>query len=107
MRFLVYAQLPFAVCRWLEVRGHEAFHVAKVIGGQTPDVRIAAYAEANELVLISKDEDFVFRYPPVHYRLVWLRCGNVTNRGLSVWLEVRWLETEARLRSGERLVEVR
>lgn len=107
MRFLVDAQLPFALCQWLEVRGHEGYHVASVIGGQTPDVRIAAYAEADGLVLISKDDDFVYRYPPVHYRLVWLRCGNVTNKALSVWLEARWNAIEARLGSGERIIEVR
>ena len=33
-----------------------------------------------EGILITKDDDFRLRHPPAGYRLVWLRCGNITNR---------------------------
>ena len=88
-------------------QGIEAEHVFEVLGGQTPDARIAAYAEANQLVLLTKDDDFRLRFAPGIYRLVWLRCGNITNRALRVWLGERWPEVRRRIEEGDVLVEVR
>lgn len=107
MKFLVDAQLPPGLCRWLEARGHSAVHVVEVMSGETPDRDVAAYAIANDLILITKDEDFLTRYPPVDYRLVWVRIGNATNRALAAWLEARWDGVIDVLAAGERLVEVR
>ena len=87
MKFLVDAQLPPGLCRWLEARGHSAVHVIEAMAGETPDREIAAYAIAKELILISKDDDFLTRYPPIDYRWVWLRIGNATNRTLAAWLD--------------------
>jgi predicted nuclease of predicted toxin-antitoxin system len=107
MRFLVDAQLPPALCRWLRERGHEATHVADVGLVAADDAVIANRAEADGVVLVSKDEDFVTLRLPDRFALVWLRCGNATNRALFAWLEPRWDQVEALLRSGERVVEVR
>ena len=107
MRVLIDAQLPPGLCSWFRERGVEADHVADLLCGQTPDAAIAAHAKANGLVLITKDDDFRLRFPPAGYRLVWLRCGNITNRGLRAWLEVRWPEVQRRLDEGEAFVEVR
>jgi predicted nuclease of predicted toxin-antitoxin system len=107
MRFLIDAQLPPGLCDWLAARGFEADHVTRVLGGQTPDAEIAAHARANGFILVSKDDDFAFRFPPDDYQLVWLRCGNVTNRALSAWLGQRWTLLIERLKAGEGLIEVR
>lgn len=107
MRLLIDAQLPPALCRWFAERGIEAAHVSDRLGGQTPDRDIARYAEAEALVLVTKDDDFLLRFPPIRSRLVWLRCGNIGNRGLRLWLDPRWPAVEARLREGELVVEVR
>lgn len=107
MHFLIDAQLPPTLCSWFVENGHEASHVADLLGGQTPDRAIAEYAEANELTLITKDDDFVSRHPPGRYRLIWLRCGNITNRALRLWLDERWVALSKRLDEGDRLVEVR
>jgi predicted nuclease of predicted toxin-antitoxin system len=107
MRFLVDAQLPPALCRWLEARGHEAAHVMDVLPGATPDAVIASHAEAADLVLATKDEDFLALRLPDRFILLWLRCGNATNRALFAWLEPRWPEIERLLVNGERLVEAR
>ncbi len=77
MRCLVDAQIPPGLCDWLREQGVDADHVTDVLGGQTPDADIANHAEANSLVLITKDDDFRLRHPPRRYRLVWLRCGNI------------------------------
>jgi predicted nuclease of predicted toxin-antitoxin system len=107
MNFLIDAQLPPGLCRWLEARGHGAVHVTGVLTGEAPDRDVAAYAVANNLILITKDDDFLTRYPPVEYRLVWVRIGNATNRALAEWLEARWDGVVKALEAGERLVEVR
>jgi predicted nuclease of predicted toxin-antitoxin system len=107
MKFLVDAQLPPGLCRCLEARRHSAVHVVEVLAGETPDREVAGYAAANDLILISKDEDFLTRYPPVDYRLVWVRVGNASNRALTIWLEARWDRVVAALEAGERLIEVR
>lgn len=107
MRFLIDAQLPPMLCNWLEEQGHSARHVADVLGGQTPDREVAAYAAAQGLVLVTKDDDFIQRYPPINYQLVWLRCGNITNRAIRPWLSARWESLSVRLSEGELLVEVR
>ena len=105
--FLIDAQLPPALAGWLEERGHAAEHVRDVLTGQAPDSWIATYARQRGSVLLTKDDDFALRHPPTDYRLVWLRCGNMSNRGLRDWLAARWAMVEQRLRAGERFVEVR
>lgn len=107
MRVLIDAQLPPGLCDWFRDRGIEADHVADVLGGQTPDAAIASCAKASNVVLVTKDDDFRLRHPPGDYRLVWLRCGNITNRALRSWLDVCWPEVERRLDEGEVFVEVR
>lgn len=107
MRFLIDAQLPPGLCGWFAERGHDAEHVALVLGGQTPDAVVVDYAERNELILASKDDDFVTRFQGRSYRLIWLRCGNITNRALSAWLAERWPAILQKLDAGEGLIEVR
>ncbi|HEX8301471.1 DUF5615 family PIN-like protein [Sphingomonas sp.] len=107
MRLLIDAQLPPALCGWFEERGIEASHVRDVLGGQAPDRDIADYVESHELVLVTKDDDFLFRFPPSQSQLIWLRCGNISNRGLRLWLEPRWSAIAARLVEGDLVIEVR
>ena len=107
MQCLIDAQLPPALCSWFVEQGHEASYVAQVLGGQTPDGEIAHYAATNGLVLVTKDDDFVLRHTPDTCRLIWVRCGNITNRALRDWLSVRWPALVDRLDEGDRLVEMR
>jgi predicted nuclease of predicted toxin-antitoxin system len=106
MKFLVDAQLPPALCRWLGARGHEAVHVFDLDMAGAPDAAVARRAEADGAVLVSKDEDFLLLRYPDRFAFLWLRCGNATNRRLAAWLEERWERVEALLEAGERLVEV-
>lgn len=107
MKFLVDAQLPPALCGWLRERGHEAVHVFEAGMIAASDETIAARAEADGSVLISKDEDFVILRLPDQFAFLWLRCGNSTNRALTAWLAARWERIEALLEQGERFVEAR
>ena len=104
MNFLIDAQLPPELCGWLEERGHAAVHVAALADEALRDRQIADYAEAERLVVISKDEDFVELRQPDRFVLLWLRCGNVSNRSLREWLGGQWGEVERRLGAGERSI---
>jgi predicted nuclease of predicted toxin-antitoxin system len=107
MRFVVDAQLPSALCQWLEQRGHEAAYVPQVLTGDTSDTIIARYAAAGRFVVITKDEDFSGLIARHDFSLVWLRCGNLRNAELYQWLETRFSLVEHLLAKGERLIILR
>ncbi|MCR5872564.1 MULTISPECIES: DUF5615 family PIN-like protein [unclassified Sphingomonas] len=107
MKFLIDAQLPPALGGWLRARGHEAVHVAEIGMIAASDVEIAARAEADGAVLVSKDEDFVTLRLPDRFAFLWLRCGNASNRALVAWLEPRWSQIQTLLSNRERFIEAR
>ncbi|MBY6243489.1 DUF5615 family PIN-like protein [Methylosinus sp. Sm6] len=57
-RFLVDAQLPPALARWLVAVGDEAEHVSDVGLGGARDDAIWRFALACGAVVVTKDEDF-------------------------------------------------
>jgi predicted nuclease of predicted toxin-antitoxin system len=84
VRFLIDAQLPPALARWLREAGHEANYVEELNLRKAEDSPIWHHGLENQAVLITKDEDFADRargnrIAPV---IVWLRIGNVSNRAL-------------------------
>lgn len=108
MRFLVDAQLPPSLARWLREAGHEAEHVEDVGLRDGSDRAIWAHAMRTGAVIVTKDEDFAARsaqaaLAPV---IVWLRVGNTTNHALRAWIEPRWPGIVGLLARGSRLVEV-
>jgi predicted nuclease of predicted toxin-antitoxin system len=109
MKFLVDAQLPPALSRWLREQGHEAQHVEDVGLRDAEDGPIWAHALNADAVILTKDEDFAARASrdsqgPV---IVWLRIGNATNRALLQWWQPRWPQVLMLLANGHRLIEVR
>jgi predicted nuclease of predicted toxin-antitoxin system len=62
MRFLVDAQLPPALERWLVAAGHEAEHVADRGMQDASDTAIWDLALQERAVLLTKDEDFAQRH---------------------------------------------
>ncbi|MEO5493482.1 MAG: DUF5615 family PIN-like protein [Sphingomonas sp.] len=106
MKFLIDAQLPPALCVWSRDRGHSSTHVVDIGMVAGSDAEIAARAEVDDAILISKDEDFVTLRLPDRFALLWLRCGNTTNPALFAWLDPRWRQIEALL-AHERFVEAR
>ena len=61
MRFLVDAQLPPALARWLAAQGHEAEHVVDCELAQASDPAIWDYAISVGAIIVTKDEDFAQR----------------------------------------------
>ncbi|MES2691979.1 MAG: DUF5615 family PIN-like protein [Verrucomicrobiota bacterium] len=88
MKFLVDAQLPPALARWLSEAGHEAFAVREVGLREAEDLAIFDYALRNGLVILTKDEDFAMLAEggEPSPTIVWLRIGNCSNDELQAWL---------------------
>ncbi len=110
MRFLIDAQLPPAMARWLQEVGHQAEHLEDAGLREADDALIWAHALRTGAVIVTKDEDFSDRCiresgGPV---IVWLRLGNANNRALRAWLEPRLPTVLEALATGRhRLIEVR
>lgn len=109
MNFLIDAQLPPELGRWIARQGHQATHVLDAGLHAAGDDPIWEHAGRTQAVIVSKDEDFVDRWllsdTPV--RLVWIRKGNCSNRALLAWLKPLWPEALKRLEQGELLIELR
>jgi hypothetical protein len=69
MRFLVDASLPRSTAPLVKSLGHDAVDVRDLGMGGAPDATIAAYAQGQQLCLLSRDYDFadIRNYPPDQY----------------------------------------
>ena len=108
MRFLVDAQLPTALARWLEARGHHAEHAADIGMESSPDVALWQRALDTHSVLVSKDADFMhlvtLRSPSP--KLVWVRIGNTRRAQLLAEFNEALECIIATLEEGEAIVEL-
>jgi predicted nuclease of predicted toxin-antitoxin system len=111
MRIWVDAQLPPRLAEWLAATFPvEACSLRDLGLRDAKDVEIfeAARREGEGLVIMTKDSDFVdlvcrLGVPP---QILWLTCGNVTNRNLQQLLNATFLAALAELGQGERVVEI-
>ena len=106
MRFLVDAQLPPALARWLEDRGYEAGHLFDRGMNGASDREIWFLADREGSVIVTKDEDFatlvhVEEFGP---SIVWVRLGNTRKRELLASFEAMIDLIVDELEKGERLV---
>ena len=82
MKFLVDAQLPARLARFLITSGHDALHTLDLPdGNRTTDAQIAEIADSSDRVVVTKDRDFrdnhlLTRSPQ---RLLVVATGNITN----------------------------
>ena len=109
MRFLVDAQLPPALAKWIADKGYSASAVRDQGLRNSDDGSIVNFSTASDWVVVTKDEDIVERAlgRKDGARAVWLRIGNSTNRAPFAWLESLWPEVIRQLEQGQRVIEVR
>ena len=107
MRFLVDAQLPPALARWLaaNVRGGTCRRRRAANGS---DAAIWSHALASSSVIVTKDEDFAQRKVlakngPV---VIWIRLPNTRRRDLLAWFATLLPDIMAAIACGDSLVEV-
>jgi predicted nuclease of predicted toxin-antitoxin system len=85
MKFLVDAQLPAILSRFLQEAGHDCLHTADLPNGnRTTDAAILDLAESEGRIVLTKDSDFVNSHllknrPP---SLVLISTGNISNENL-------------------------
>ena len=60
MKFLVDNHLPLALSRYFHKQGFDCEHVFDVGLAESSDAEICAYAQAQDRIIVSKDEDFFY-----------------------------------------------
>lgn len=107
-RFLVDAQLPPSLADWLTLRGHESTHVTRIGLGAASDTSIWQHALRDNVILVTKDDDFVQRSTltdaaPI---IVWVRLGNCRNTALISAFETALPAIESAIAAGDRIIEL-
>jgi predicted nuclease of predicted toxin-antitoxin system len=108
MRFLLDAQLPPALARWLVPAGHEAEHLGDHDMQAAPDTAIWDLALRDNAVIVTKDEDFARRraLTDIGPSVVWIRLRNTRRWVLLAWFEAALPRILLALERGEKLIEV-
>jgi predicted nuclease of predicted toxin-antitoxin system len=60
VKFLVDNQLPAALAVYLRKKGMDSEHVLDAGLGEATDAELCRYATANERIIVTKDEDFLY-----------------------------------------------
>ena len=85
MRFLVDAQLPQRLARWLQDKGHDALHTRDLpTGNRTEDADVNDLSLRERRVIVTKDTDFVdtFLLARKPHKLLLVVTGNIDNADL-------------------------
>ena len=85
MKFLIDAQLPRRLARWLSTKGHDALHTMDLpAGNRTTDIEIGELSILERRVVVTKDEDFVatFLLQRTPHKLLVVSTGNTSNHEL-------------------------
>lgn len=103
------AQLPPTLASWIvETFSVTAVSLRELGLRDAKDIEIFEAAKQPNIVIMSKDSDFVdlvcrLGAPP---KILWLTCGNVTNRNLRELLTATLPEAIVQLQQGEIVVEI-
>lgn len=108
MLFLIDAQLPPALARWLAAKGHQALHVADRQMETASDSAIWEFALRTSAVIVTKDEDFAQRKALTGNGpgVIWIRLPNTRRQQLLASLETILSDILLALERGETLIEV-
>jgi predicted nuclease of predicted toxin-antitoxin system len=100
VKFLVDAQLPRRLARWLCAQGCDAIHTLDLpAANTTPDAEVIACAEREQRIVVTEDADFVQSFivsgrPP---RLWLISTGNVRNDALEALIAAHFPAIQAAL----------
>lgn len=109
MKIWIDAQLPPTLASWLtETFGLEASALRDLVLRDAQYLEIFEAARVENAVIMTKDSDFIdlvcrLGVPP---QILWLTCGNVTNRNLRQLLTATLPDALEQLRLGEMIVEI-
>ena len=110
MKVWLDAQLPPALAPWLSTTFGIDCQAVRDLGLRDADDQtiFRSAREAGDVVILSKDSDFVdlvLRLGPPP-QILWLTCGNVTNRRLRVLLQGVFRNASQMLAAGDSVVEI-
>lgn len=103
MRFLVDAQLPRRLCKWLREAGHDVVHTLDLPrGNATPDSVVLSIAMNEQRVVVTKDDDFVQSHLIAGRpeKLLLVATGNIGNAELEALLRNNLAQIENALQTG-------
>ena len=109
MKLWLDAQLSPEMAQWVTERfGYEAVAIRDLGLRDASDVEIFKAAKQADIILVTKDSDFsqLMQRLGVPPKVIWLRCGNTSNRRLRRLFEQSLREAVALLEQGETLVEI-
>ena len=90
MKFLCDVHIPYKLSKHLEKLGYESTHINLHLDKwYTKDNKIIAYADSNDMILISKDSDFRDSYfvKGSPKKLIKINLGNISNQELIEMIE--------------------
>ena len=109
MKFWIDAQLPPLLAVWLSAQFNVEALALRTLGlRDAADAAIFQAAQQQGIVIVSKDSDFVemiSRYGPPP-QLIWVTCGNVTNRQLQIVFDKTFSASVHLLAAGQVMVEI-
>jgi predicted nuclease of predicted toxin-antitoxin system len=108
VKFLVDHQLPPALAHFIQTQGHTAQHVRE-IGLMSADDRVIwRHSVTNDLILVSKDEDFYFlaTQPGSTGKSLWVRIGNCRTKALLENFTLQLPRAVAAFEAGALVVEL-
>lgn len=109
MKFWIDAQLPPQLAQWLRITfSVEATSLRELGLRDAQDIEIFERAKIEGIVIVTKDSNFIelamrFGTPP---QILWVTCGNVTNRYLKSLFSETFLQALRLLEEGEMIVEI-
>ncbi|TAE57754.1 MAG: hypothetical protein EAZ76_17490 [Nostocales cyanobacterium] len=109
MKIWIDAQLPPTLADWIKnTFAIEAFSLKAIGLRDAKDIDIFEAAKIANVIIMTKDSDFVdlvcrLGTPP---QIIWLTCGNVTNRNLRQLLSLTLPDALEKLSQGEMIVEI-
>jgi len=109
MKVLCDVHLPYRLVNQLRTRGVDATHVNRILdGSETKDAAVAAFADANGMVLITKDSDFRDSHflSGTPARLIRVTLGNLSNTDLLALFDEHWEALAQALAGSPRYVEL-
>ena len=104
MNFVCDVHIPYRLVNFLIKVGHQAVHVNNLLSGsKSKDIEIARYADSQNQIVVTKDEDF----ENLHFglntpkKLIRVLLGNISTNDLITVFEKHLVEIE-KLQESER-----
>lgn len=109
MKYIVDAQLPLRLKKWLTQYGHDALHTDDLpLKDRTPDIDIIKLTENEDRIVITKDSDFyksnLLNGKPK--RILMITTDNIINKDLIKLFELNFPTIETYFNSGSQIIEL-